>query len=187
MNKKNERSKSKIMLIIGIDEGLANCGICVLRMDHREKSRLLDTALHVTKPNMPTEKRLLSIYKVIENFYRSYQRDDEEVIIATEELFMGESKSGLNNRSTTIIKTAMVYGIIALLCGQYGVKKMGIPPVTVKKRVVGSGRATKEEVMAEVRRRFSQCSSLKSDHVCDAVAIALTAIELIREKEGDAG
>jgi len=54
------------------------------------------------------------------------------------------------------------------------------PPMSIKKAVVGSGKANKEDVINWVNNKFNTAFRIKDNHVTDAIAIACLGVMLCR-------
>ena len=69
-----------------------------------------------------------------------------------------------------------VRGVIRLIANNMGIPISEIKPTEVKSALTGSGRAGKEQVKRVVRRLLHIEETIKSDHVSDAMALALTGL-----------
>lgn len=65
--------------------------------------------------------------------------------------------------------------VISLICAFLGIPTAFITASSAKKRITGSGRSKKQQVMQAVRERFSELEKVKSDDITDAVALGLAA------------
>ncbi len=78
------------------------------------------------------------------------------------------------------------FGMVALLaiaCCEMEVPLIGINTMTMKKQVVGTGRATKEEMLETIRARYPE--HYITDHdVADAVAVGIMAISMMEVRNG---
>lgn len=74
---------------------------------------------------------------------------------------------------TSALSVAECRGVIRLACAQYGMQVTEYPPVTLKKAVVGSGRAEKAEVQRFVALVLGLREVPKPDHAADALACAI--------------
>jgi crossover junction endodeoxyribonuclease RuvC len=50
---------------------------------------------------------------------------------------------------------------------------MEVSPAEVKRAITGSGRAGKEQIRRAVTRMLALAAPPKSEHICDALALAL--------------
>jgi crossover junction endodeoxyribonuclease RuvC len=86
-------------------------------------------------------------------------------VVAMEEAFFG-----VNVQSTLALGEAR--GVALFVASEYGLRVSGYPPATVKKTVVGHGRATKEQIGYLVRALLSLRRTPAPD-AADALAIAI--------------
>jgi crossover junction endodeoxyribonuclease RuvC len=77
------------------------------------------------------------------------------------------------NFPRTAILMGHVRGVICLAADQNGARVMEISPAEVKQALTGSGRATKEQVQRAVTRMLRLPEPPDSEHVCDAIGLAL--------------
>jgi crossover junction endodeoxyribonuclease RuvC len=69
-----------------------------------------------------------------------------------------------------------VRGVIRLAAKNTGIPISEVKPTEVKSALTGSGRAGKEQIKRVVRRILSIEDKIKSDHISDAMALALTGL-----------
>jgi crossover junction endodeoxyribonuclease RuvC len=86
-------------------------------------------------------------------------------VVAMEEAFFG-----VNVQSTLALGEAR--GVALFVAAEHGLTVTGYPPATVKKSVVGHGRATKEQIGFLVRALLSLRRTPEPD-AADALAIAI--------------
>lgn len=174
-----EKYNKREVMAIGIDQGYANLGYCVMRLNltsNHYKIEELGTIKTCSTEEM--NKRLLSIYNSINNILNKY----EDIKIAgCERLFhnkpMTENFFQQRNKSASIMKTNMVTGVIYLLCGEKDINISDFPPTTVKKYLTNNGKSDKKE-LEEAINSFAVNNGLeiKTNHEADAIAIAITVI-----------
>jgi crossover junction endodeoxyribonuclease RuvC len=83
---------------------------------------------------------------------------------------MEEAFFGVNVQSTLALGEAR--GVALFIAAEHGLTVTGYPPATVKKSVVGHGRATKEQIGFLVRALLSLRRTPEPD-AADALAIAI--------------
>jgi crossover junction endodeoxyribonuclease RuvC len=83
---------------------------------------------------------------------------------------MEEAFYGVNVQSTLALGEAR--GVALFVASEHGLTVTGYPPATVKKAVVGHGRATKEQIGFLVRALLSMRRTPEPD-AADALAIAI--------------
>lgn len=146
---------------MGIDPGLANLGIGVVEGDVRRA-----TCLHyecVTTPSVqPIGLRLLTLHQRMSAVLDEFQPD----AIALEDQI-------LRRQADVAFKVGEAYGVVQLACAQRGLPVYGYGPMQVKKALVGTGRADKEQVIYMVKASLG-VRSLSNNHAADALALALT-------------
>lgn len=148
------------MRVLGIDPGIANCGWAVLG----DNGEVLDCGVIKTTIKLAHDERITRVYDELYRIASSFQVKQ----IANERLPYNSkmvSTSGINE----------VIGVIALLSSRIGVKRIEYSPMTAKKRIAGSAKASKDDVMAEVRRRGWAGDLV--EHSADACILAMTFLE----------
>ena len=176
--------KNKI-LAIGIDQGIANCGISLVSIEDDHITILHEETLR-TPSDLPTEKRLLSLY---ESFNRVYEKSVEygspAVVIGCEKLLFNKPRKTdrqVRNKSASMMLVNMVTGVIALFAGQHNLTLYQFVPGTIKKYVAGHGRAKKEEVDAVLQHLLPPDKRFSSDHASDSAGIGITAVRKYMEE-----
>jgi crossover junction endodeoxyribonuclease RuvC len=149
------------MVILGIDPGLAIVGWGVIEYKN-SKVKTIGYGSIETPAHIPTEERLLLIYKGLKQLIDTYHPDQ----MAVEELFF-------NTNITTGIRVAEARGVILMCAHGLGVKVFEYTPLQVKQSVVGYGRAEKKQVISMVTMLLGLEKPPKPDDTADALAIAL--------------
>lgn len=94
-----------------------------------------------------------------------------------EQIASEDAGFGANNRATRAMHGERL-GIIRLVAVELGVELVLYAPPTVKLHTTGSGRATKEQMIATIRTRFGIRTT--NDNEADAIAIMHMAIDGIQ-------
>lgn len=149
------------MRVLGIDPGLANLGLGVVDGDIRRAICLHEECV-VTPSSQEMGQRLLTIHQRISALLDEFQPD----AIALEDQI-------LRRQADVAFKVGQAYGVVQLTCGQRGLPVYGYGPMQVKKALVGTGRADKEQVMFMVKANLG-LRTLSNNHAADALALALT-------------
>jgi len=148
------------MKILGIDPGLRRTGFGVIQVSGQKVqylgSGVIRPAITGTEP-----ERLAELFRGVMTLIAHY-RPDQAVI---ERVFVN-----VNPKSTLSLGQARGVAIAAL--AQEALPIGEITPLRVKQSVVGSGRATKEQVQQMVQRHLSLAKPPGAD-AADALACAL--------------
>lgn len=149
------------MVILGLDPGLAIVGWGVIDYTANHFKTVAYGSVQ-TPAGMPTEKRLLTIYREISSIMDRYKPQE----MAVEELFF-------TNNITTGIRVAEARGILLMAGEERGIPMTEYTPPQVKQAVVGYGRAEKKQVIDMVTRLLHLSAPPKPDDTADALAIAI--------------
>lgn len=160
------------MILLGIDQGLANTGYAVIEYASDEEFTILESGVIRTKADDELEVRIGHIYKRVNAIIEKYATTH----MGVERLFFNPSDETLKFRSATIIRTNMVSGVLFLLANKHMMSIKEYVPGTIKKHLTGNGRATKERMIQSVKEKVERQQhtiQLKNEHEADAIAIAL--------------
>ncbi|MFQ6093466.1 MAG: crossover junction endodeoxyribonuclease RuvC [bacterium] len=149
------------MIILGIDPGIRATGYGIIRLcDGQPKSEGYGAIGPET--GAPFPQRLNRIYEGIAEVIDTYRPDH----IAVEDVFYGK-----NIRSTLTIGQAR--GVAILASVRAGIDISEYSPREVKRAVVGSGAASKEQVKFMVKKILGLESPPTPGDAADALAVAL--------------
>ena len=162
------------MIVVGVDPGLANLGIGVVREDRRTP-HFVAAELVRTHSDTPTPERLLELHDAVARVILEHRPD----ALAIESQFF-------HQQAGTAFKVGEAVGAVLLACARGRVPVFEYGPMEVKNALVGTGGASKEQVIFMVRATLALSGGLTSSHVADALALALThlASRRIREHAG---
>lgn len=150
-----------IMIILGIDPGLASTGFGALRCDGPApvllKCGSITTSSHDTIPN-----RLMQIHNDVNHVIGDVEPD----LFAIEDVF------SLVRYPRAGILLGSVLGVLYLTARQKGLPVQEIAPKEIKNALVGSGNAGKQQVKSAVVSML-KIRDLSSFHASDALAVAL--------------
>jgi crossover junction endodeoxyribonuclease RuvC len=150
--------------VLGIDPGTAATGYGVVRkVDGPRRAVLIECGVIRTRPRDPLATRLLAIYNGVVELIERHRPD----VLAVEDVFYAR-----NVRTTVVLGHAR--GVILLAGARAGVEIHEFPPATIKKAVVGTGGATKEQVQFMLTRLLRLKSAPQPTDAADGVAAALT-------------
>ena len=150
-----------IMIILGIDPGLATVGYGVVNCQ-RGVFRAIEYGAIITKPHQLLENRLEEIYDSVCTIIERHAID----CMAVEELFF-------NRNVTTAIDVCQARGVILLAAKKHGVDIYEYTPLQIKQSVVGYGRAEKKQLIYMTQLLLRLPEPAKPDDTADALAVAI--------------
>ena len=148
------------MRFLGIDPGLQNTGWGVIDADGNRLSHVADGIVR-SNAKLALAQRLTQIYDGLAEIIETYKPDEA----AVEETFVN-----VNPAST--LKLGQARGVAILVPARFGLPVSEFSPNLVKKSVVGTGHAAKEQVQLMVRTLLPGCT-VKSADAADALALAI--------------
>ena len=150
------------MIVLGIDPGTAQTGYGVVSGDGPSRVALVECGVIRTRPRDPLAARLREIHDGVSELITRHRPD----VLAVEDVFYAK-----NVRTTVVLGHAR--GVILLAGEEAGVQISEFPPAEVKKAVVGTGLATKEQVQFMLTRLLRLRSVPSPSDAADGVATAL--------------
>ncbi|HEX7003439.1 MAG TPA: crossover junction endodeoxyribonuclease RuvC [Trueperaceae bacterium] len=169
----HEAERSPIT-VVGLDPGLANLGLGAVR-EEGKRTRWLGARLVTTRSRSRQTDRLAQIYDEVSEFLALHKPD----ALAVEGQYFHQQKE-------TAFKVGQALGVVLLAADRNGVEVFEYGPMEVKQALVGSGRASKEQVSYMVRGLLElpadAAARMTSHHVADALALALTHLSARRLK-----
>jgi len=153
------------MVVLGIDPGTAQTGYGVVSGDTVARVRLVECGVIRTRPRDPLPARLREIHEGVTELIARHRPN----VLAVEDVFYAK-----NVRTTVVLGHAR--GVILLAGEQAGVTVCEFPPAEVKKAVVGTGGATKEQVQFMLTRLLRLRSVPSPSDAADGVAAALACL-----------
>ena len=165
------------MRILGIDPGTATTGFGLIDC-HNGVQDVIEWGLIETTKESLKEKRLEKIYKETLEIIKRLAPD----IFVMEKIFFA-------NNAKTAIAVGQAQGVMLVAASKLKIRVVEYSPGTIKKTVVGNGRAVKKDVQKGVRKILG--NKVKSenhkkthfDNAADALAIALTHAMIGGEKD----
>jgi crossover junction endodeoxyribonuclease RuvC len=152
----------KIMIILGIDPGIARCGWGVVEAKG-SKMEVRGYGCIQTSSAMEVSLRLSAIYTEISKLIKQYLPEE----MAVEELFF-------NTNAKTAFVVGQARGVVLLAGAEHSLRNYIYTPLQVKIAVTGYGRAEKTQVGKMVQTILNLEKIPKLDDTTDALAIALT-------------
>lgn len=149
------------MRLIGIDPGLRRTGFGVVEIVSRQKAIYLGSGVIRPPTDRPEPERLGLLYAGMQSVLAQY----EPTAAVIEQVFVN-----VNPRSTLSLGQARGVAIAALAAASLPVSEL--TPLKIKQSIVGTGRATKEQVAHMVCRLLGLTQPPSAD-AADALACAL--------------
>jgi crossover junction endodeoxyribonuclease RuvC len=153
------------VIVLGIDPGTATTGYGVVKGDGPGLVSLVECGVIRTRPRDPLAARLRDIYDGIAGLLSRHAPD----ALAVEDVFYAK-----NVRTTVVLGHAR--GVVLLAGQQAGIGIHELPPAEIKKAVVGTGAASKEQVQFMVTRLLRLKSAPQPTDAADGVAAALACV-----------
>lgn len=153
------------MLVLGIDPGTALTGYGVVRGEPFGALALVECGVIRTSARDTLPVRLREIYDDVRALIERLRPD----ALAVEDVFYSR-----NVRTTVVLGHAR--GVVLLAGEQAKLPVYEYPPAEVKKAVVGTGAATKEQVQFMVTRLLRPRTVPQPVDAADAAAVALAHI-----------
>lgn len=157
------------MIVLGIDPGTACTGYGVVQGDGLGLVSLVECGVIRTRPRDPLASRLNEIYDGVVELLTRHRPN----ALSVEDVFYAK-----NVRTTVVLGHAR--GVVLLAGQQAGVDIHELPPAEIKKAVVGTGAATKEQVQFMVTRLLRLKSAPQPPDAADGVAAALACVMGLR-------
>jgi len=154
--------KKNPQVILGIDPGLANIGLGLIKVDSGRSHYLHHFVLR-TPSDQPLVQRLLSIQQGIERIVHQFHPEAASI----ETLYFAK-----NVKSALPVSEAR--GAIILSLALLGIPVFEFTPLQIKQSVVGVGRGDKNQVKQMVQLILGLQSLEGADHGFDALAAAIT-------------
>ncbi len=149
------------MIVLGVDPGVSTTGYGVVARSGGAVS-LLECGVVRTNPATDLPIRLKEIYLGISEVLARHQVD----VVAVEGVFYAK-----NARTTVILGHAR--GAVLLAATMRDLPVAEYSPAAIKNAVVGTGRATKEQVQFMVQRLLRLKEPPRPSDAADGVAVAL--------------
>lgn len=150
------------MVILGVDPGTAVTGYGVVARTGGGALSLLECGVVRTTSRAPLHERLRDIYEGIAEVIERH----EPAQVAVEGIFYAK-----NARTAVVLGHAR--GVILLAAALKGLEVAEYPPAEIKSAVVGTGRATKEQVGFMTQRLLKLRQPPRPHDAADGVAVAL--------------
>ena len=148
------------MLILGIDPGLQKTGWGLIETQNNSLS-YRDSGLVKTQTSLPLAARLSIIDEGLARVVHDYKPD----VAVVEETFV-------NRNPASALKLGMARGIAMVVPARYGLDVFEYAANAIKKTVVGTGHASKDQIAVMVRTLLPKSGRVTADEA-DALAMAI--------------
>jgi crossover junction endodeoxyribonuclease RuvC len=149
-----------VLRVLGLDPGLQHTGWGVIEVDSNRLRAVADGAVHTTA-SLPLAERLMQLHRGLDEVISLWQPDEA----AVEETFVKK-----NPAST--LKLGQARGVVMLAPALHGLPVAEYQPTLIKKAVVGTGTASKDQVAMMIRTLLPGCVIATAD-AADALAVAI--------------
>jgi crossover junction endodeoxyribonuclease RuvC len=153
------------VIVLGIDPGTACTGYGVVKGDGPGLVSLVECGVIRTRPRDLLPARLLEIFDGVTELLARHKPD----ALSVEDVFYAK-----NVRTTVVLGHAR--GVVLLAGQQAGVTIYELPPAEIKKAVVGTGAATKEQVQFMLTKILRLKTAPQPNDAADGVAAALACL-----------
>jgi crossover junction endodeoxyribonuclease RuvC len=157
------------MIVLGIDPGTAVTGYGVVKGERSLPPRLIECGVIRTRPRDTLPQRLKEIHAGVVELIERHRPD----AMSIEDVFFAR-----NVRTTIVLGHAR--GVILLAGEQSGIEIFEYPPAEIKKAIVGTGGATKQQVQFMVARLLRLKTAPEPSDAADGVAAALSHVMAAR-------
>jgi len=157
------------LVVLGIDPGTATTGYGVVKGDGQGPVSLVECGVIRTRARDPLANRLDEIYEGVTELLARHRPD----ALSVEDVFYAK-----NVRTTVVLGHAR--GVVLLAGKKAGIEIHEIPPAEIKKAVVGTGAATKEQVQFMLTQLLRLKSAPQPSDAADGVAAALACLMSMR-------
>lgn len=149
-------------VILGVDPGTACTGYGVVTRGSRGAVKLVECGVVRTSSSEPLARRIREIHEAIVELIERHR----PVAVSVEDVYHGKN-------AHTALTLGHTRGAILLAAALQDLPIAEYTAVEIKKAVVGTGRATKEQVAFMVQRQLKLQSPPRPSDAADGVAAAL--------------
>lgn len=150
------------MRVLGVDPGLTRCGLGVVDGAGGRRVRCVAVDVVRTPADDALPERLLAVGAAVERWIERHRPD----VVAVERVFS-------QHNVRTVMGTAQVSGVVAMLAAKAGLPVAFHTPSEVKAAVTGEGRAGKQQVTTMVTRLLGLEEAPRPADAADALALAI--------------
>ncbi|MAF30782.1 MAG: crossover junction endodeoxyribonuclease RuvC [Magnetococcales bacterium] len=158
------------MIILGIDPALSTTGWGVVKVNGNAASFVAGGVVKTNAKDSHAD-RLKTIYNDMQEIISIYQPDQ----VAVEEVYV-------NDNARTSLKLGQARGISLLVPSLHNIPVFEYTPTEIKKAIVGTGRAKKEQVQHMVKTLLPTAGFVTLD-TSDALGVALCHFHIYSFKQ----
>jgi crossover junction endodeoxyribonuclease RuvC len=148
------------MMLLGLDPGLRRTGWGVIVCEDNRLSHVANGCVD-TDGGLGLAERLVQIYDGLAGVIERYRPDEA----AVEETFV-------NRNPMSTLKLGQARGVVLVAVARAGLVVAEYSPNLIKKTVVGTGHAAKQQIQAMVNILLPGCAIAGAD-AADALAVAI--------------
>ena len=148
------------MRLMGLDPGLRITGWGIIDIDGNRMRHVADGCVK-SNAKLPLAERLVQLYEGVEEIIKRFG----PIEAAVEETFV-------NKNPNSTLKLGQARGVVMLTPARAGLSVSEYTPNQVKKTVVGTGHAGKEQVQMMVKTLLPT-ATMESADAADALAVAI--------------
>ena len=157
-----EGVRADACVLLGVDPGTAATGFGVIAVDARRNAELIQCGVIRTSPGTSLPVRLMDIHEGVAELIEEFS----PAAMSVETAFYGKNVR-------TALTLGQARGAIIVAGALRGVEVVEYAPRDIRKAVVGTGAATKEQVAYMVRRHLRLRTDPKPGDAADGIAAAL--------------
>jgi crossover junction endodeoxyribonuclease RuvC len=148
------------MRVVGFDPGLRRTGWGVIAVEGAHLRHVANGVVE-SDEKLDLARRLVQLHEGIVEILRRYEPDEAAV-----------EATLVNKNASSTLKLGLARGVALMTPASLGLPVTEYLPMIVKKAVVGTGHAAKEQVDMMVRRLLPACEIASGD-AADALAVAI--------------
>ncbi len=152
----------KRSIILGIDPGTCVTGFGLIEVQEGRRFSVVDYGCIRPPASKPLSERYRIIYQAVDELLKKYS---PEALSVETQYISKNPQSG--------IKLGMARGVIVLAASLREIPIFEYAPSRAKRAVVGTGRASKEQVQGMVQRLLSLSKPPEPEDAADALALAI--------------
>jgi crossover junction endodeoxyribonuclease RuvC len=157
---KGRGKRAVVLRVLGLDPGLQHTGWGVIEVDSNRLRAVADGTVHSTA-SLSLAERLMQLHQGLQEVLAQWQPDEA----AVEETFV-------NKNPASTLKLGQARGVVMLAPALLGIPVAEYQPTLIKKAVVGTGTASKDQVGMMIRTLLPGCQIATAD-AADALAVAI--------------